>query len=202
MNSRSFRLQEQQQHPIPKDERKKVIGQPVELFSNNVGIDRTIKEACSIGGDLLPSFQRMFLRLPTNKDILLLADFIIDSYHERNIAVATKQAYITSLVYLSRYLGHKKTFPEMNAQDVIGYLNSIKRSIEADSDQRWVSTYNLNASVYLKFFKWLTQRDLPSSERKLSQVPMLRGLKFVKRKGQKHTSSLPIYGQLRMMVFS
>jgi hypothetical protein len=121
MNSRSVRLQEQQQqHPIPKNERKKVIGQPVESFSNNVGIDRTIKEARSIGGELLPSFQRMFLQLPTDKDMLLLAEFIIDSYHERNIAVATKQAYITSLVYLSRYLGHKKTFSEMNAQDLSG----------------------------------------------------------------------------------
>jgi hypothetical protein len=46
---------------------------------------------------------------------LLLAEFIIDSYHEKNIAVATKQTYITSLVYLSRYFGDKKTFPEMTS---------------------------------------------------------------------------------------
>jgi hypothetical protein len=88
MNSHSVRLQEQQQHPIAKNERKKVIGQPVESFSNNVGVDRTIKQACSVGGDLLPSFQRIFLQLPTDKNMLLLAEFTIDSYHEKNIAVA------------------------------------------------------------------------------------------------------------------
>jgi hypothetical protein len=49
-----------------KIKKKKVIGQPVESFSNNVAIDRTIKQACSIGGDLAPGFQRMFLQLPTD----------------------------------------------------------------------------------------------------------------------------------------
>jgi hypothetical protein len=52
------------------------IGQPVESFSNNVSVDRTIKQACSLGGDLPPGFQRLFLELPTDED-RVLADFII-----------------------------------------------------------------------------------------------------------------------------
>jgi integrase/recombinase XerD len=116
----------------------------------------------------------------------MVADFIIESYHKKNIAVKTKCAYITSLVYLSRYLGHKKSFGDMTAEDIVtGYLNSLKRPVEADSDERWINTFNLRAAVYLKFFKWLTQRDLPANERKLSKVPMLKGLKFLKRKGPK-----------------
>jgi hypothetical protein len=42
----------------------------------------------------------------------------------------------------------------MTAIDIVtGYLNSLKRPFEAEPDQRWIATYNLRASVFLKFFK-------------------------------------------------
>jgi hypothetical protein len=127
---------------------KSVIGRPVESFSNIVGIDRTIKEACNIGGAIEPSTQRLLLELPTDDDRLAVANFIIESYHDRNISVKTKFAYITSLVYLSRFCQNKKSFRDMTATDIVtGYLNSLKRPFEADPDQRWIATYNLRASV-------------------------------------------------------
>jgi hypothetical protein len=72
--------------------KKRIVGQPVESFStNNVGIDRKVSQACSIGGQMPASFQRLFLELPRDEDRQLVADFIIDSYHEKNIAVKTKR---------------------------------------------------------------------------------------------------------------
>ena len=74
----------------------------------------------------------------------------------------------------------------MTAIDIVtGYLNSLKRPFEADPDQRWIATYNLRASVFLKFFKWLTQPDLEASSRQVDACPMLKGLRFVKKKGPK-----------------
>jgi len=169
------------------DSSKSVIGRPVESFSNIVGIDRTIKEACNIGGVITPSFQRLLLELPTDDDRLAVANFIIESYHDRNISVKTKCAYITSLVYLSRFCQNKKSFKDMTATDiVVGYLNSLKRPFEADPDQRWIATYNLRASVFLKFFKWLTQPDLEVSSRQLDACSMLKGLRFVKKGPKTH----------------
>jgi hypothetical protein len=78
---------------------KKVIGQPVEFFSNVVGIERKVKQACSIGGQVPASLQRLLLELPRDEDKELIADFIIDSYHEKNIAVKTKCQYHCSLAY-------------------------------------------------------------------------------------------------------
>ena len=54
-----------------------VVGKPVESLSNIVGIDRTIKEACNIGGAVAPSYQRLLLELPIDEDILAVAQFII-----------------------------------------------------------------------------------------------------------------------------
>ena len=150
---------------------KSVICRPVESFSNVVGTDRIIKEACNLGGVIAPSIQRLLLELPTDDDKLAVANFIIESYHDRNISVKTKCAYITCLVYLSRFCHNKKSFRDMTATDiVIGYLNNLKRPFEADPDQRWIATSNLRASVFLKFFKWLTQPDLEASSRQLDVV--------------------------------
>src|SRR5688572_13475153 len=174
---------QQQQTSSSGENKTRFYGQPVESFSNDVSVDRRIKEACSIGGgELQPQFQRLFLELG-DKDKLSVADFVIASYHENNITAGTKRVYIVSLVYLSRYL-NRKSFVDMTSHDIIeGYLNSLKRPIEADPDQKWISTFNVRATVISKFFKWITQPDLPANERKLASVPMLKGLKFQKKKG-------------------
>jgi hypothetical protein len=95
--------QQQQQHQQQEknnNNKKKVIGQPVESFSYVVGVDRKVKQACSIGGQLPVSLQRLFLELPRDEDKGLVADFIIDSYHEKDIAVKTKCTYISNLVII------------------------------------------------------------------------------------------------------
>jgi hypothetical protein len=138
-------------HTESKIKKVKVVGQPVESFSNVVAVDRKVKQACSIGGQMPTSLQRLFLELPRDEDRELVADFIIDSYHEKNIAVKTKCTYIANLVYLSRYLSHKKSFKDMKtastSEEITGYLNSLKRPIEADPDQKWINTHNQRAAV-------------------------------------------------------
>jgi hypothetical protein len=69
---------------------KSVIGRPVGSFSNIAETDRIIKEADNIECAIAPSVQRLLLELPTNDDRLAVANFIIESYHDRNISVKTK----------------------------------------------------------------------------------------------------------------
>ena len=78
-------------HPgylIDSSSSKSVIGRPVESFSNIVATDHIIKEACN--GAIAPSIQRLLLELPTDDGKLAVANFIIESYHDRNISVKTK----------------------------------------------------------------------------------------------------------------
>lgn len=122
---------------------------------------KKIKQACSIGGDIPPSIQRRFLELPRDEDRVLIADFIIDCYNHQNIAPATKQVYVSNLVYLSRHFEYKKSFRDMSREDIISdYLNSLKRPVTTDPDQKWINTHNQRAMVFSKFFKWMTQPDL------------------------------------------
>jgi hypothetical protein len=65
----------------PTPSSKFVIGRPVESFSNIVGTDRTIQEACNIGGAIMPSFQRLLLELPTDDDRLAVANQVKSFFH-------------------------------------------------------------------------------------------------------------------------
>lgn len=56
-----------------------VVGQPVEFFSNDLSVNRKVKLASSIGSNLAPSHQRLFLELPRDEDKVAVADFIMDS---------------------------------------------------------------------------------------------------------------------------
>ena len=159
------------------------FNRPVQEFSNNnnLALDRKIKYICD---GLTPSTQRLFLELPKDEDRELIADFITDCYnHEQDVAPSTKRAYISNLVYLSRFLKHLKSFKEMTQEDIVlGYLNSLKRKANEDPDQKWVNTHNQRAMVFSKFFKWLTQADLKPEERQISTTPQLKGLRYYHKK--------------------
>jgi hypothetical protein len=133
---------------------------PIQEFTtNNLALDRKIKEAC-IG--LRPCTQHLLMELPTDEDRELIADYIIEWANTYGngimMSVNTKIGYITSLVYLSRYVGHKKSFKQMTREDIIdGYLKSIKRDFSQDPDQKWVNTYKTRANKILAFWKWMTQ---------------------------------------------
>jgi hypothetical protein len=90
-----------------------------------------------------------YWELPRDDDKILVADFIINSYNQKNIALSTKCAYVTTLEHLSRYLGHKKSFKDdMTSQDVVeGFLNSFRRSLETDPDQQWINSFNTRAMI-------------------------------------------------------
>ena len=97
------------------------------------------------------------MELKSDEDRELIADFILDYPNDNNgiaLANSTKKGYISNLVYLSRYLEHKKCFREMDNQDIVyGYLNSLRVPFHEDVDQKWINTHNKRAGCYLKFFK-------------------------------------------------
>jgi integrase len=129
------------------------------------------------------------LELPTDEDRELLANFVLACMHQESIAIRTKRTYIISLVYLSRYLDHKKSFKDLSDKNISDYLGSFHKDQVADPDQKWINSCNTNASSISKFFRWVACPHLSSQERrKLSEdklPPVLRGLVFVTKKGSK-----------------
>jgi hypothetical protein len=84
--------------------------------------------------------------------------------NEINLTYNYKKINLTTLVYLSKFYSNKN-FKEMTKDDIILYLNSLRKNGTADPMHGWVSTYNLYLVVLTRFFKWLYYPDLSPKER-------------------------------------
>jgi integrase/recombinase XerD len=78
---------------------------------------------------------------------------------------------------LSRY--HKdKPFEKMKRDNIISYLNSIRKTDDQDPMHRWIATYNLYLTCITKFFKWFYHTDLSPKDRPkpkvVENVPQLK----------------------------
>ena len=52
-------------------------------------------------------------------------------------------------------------FREMAKQDILNYLNSLRKSIFEDESQRWIGSYNVRQIILIIFFRWLYNSDEP-----------------------------------------
>jgi len=110
-------------------------------------------------------------------------DYIFAERTELNIADSTREWRIKVLTWLSKFFQHKKSYETMSKQDILQYLNTLRKPIDTDPDQRWIGTYNNRVLVFNKFFRWLyspsepdfRKRETPCCMKGIKQLP--QGLK-------------------------
>lgn len=97
---------------------------------------------------------------------------------EINLSDNYRHTVITCLITLSRYFKNKN-FKQLTRLNIINYLNSLRKSEEADPTHKWIGTYNLRKKIFLKFFKWLYH---PAKEAPKRPVPeVMRDIPSLKR---------------------
>ena len=116
---------------------------------------------------------------PYNANIV--SDYITAEQTEINIKESTKSDKIKKLCLLSKYLNHKKSFHKMTKQDIVDYLNSLKKPLSNDPKHKSIGTYNGRQMVFLKFFKWLYNPDEPDHRKRITP-PCMIGVKALPRK--------------------
>lgn len=100
----------------------------------------------------------------TQKNAPMIVDYLKALENEIHLSLNYKRINLTTLVYLSRFNFNKK-FIEMTREDIISYLNSLRKNDAADPLHSWVSTYNLYLVVLSRFFKWLYYPKLNPKDR-------------------------------------
>ena len=113
------------------------------------------------------------------KNASTICDHILAEQTEQNIKPSTAESKVKLLIWLSRYLNHKP-FKEMTKQDVLAYLNSIRKPVSVDPQQRWIGSYNGRLRYLLKFFRWLHNKDEPDY-RKRATPQCIQGLRILPR---------------------
>jgi hypothetical protein len=87
---------------------------------------------------------------PSNASII--CEHILSEQTERNIKTSTAENKVKALLWLTRFL-KQKPFEQLTKQDILSYLNSLRKSQEEDAQQKWIGSYNNRLRVYIKFFK-------------------------------------------------
>lgn len=70
----------------------------------------------------------------------------------------------------------------MTGEDILQYLNSVRKPEAADPLHKWNGTYNIYMTLFVRFFKWLNFADIESQKR--SKPLAVENIPLLKRKEQ------------------
>jgi integrase len=105
------------------------------------------------------------------QNAFIIYSYIVTQKNEQNIKESTVEGIIKKLVWLSSYLNHK-SFSEMTKEDILDYLNSIKKPPELDPTHKSIGTYNGRQMTFSTFFRWLYNPDEPDYRKRITPLCM------------------------------
>lgn len=116
----------------------------------------------------------------SNENAEIVCDYITAEQTEMNIKESTKEGKIKCLLWLSSYHNHK-SYSDMTKQDILDYLNNLRKPELLDPTHKWIGSYNVRQMIFLKLFRWLYNRD-ESDVRKRITPPCMQGVRRLPRK--------------------
>lgn len=95
--------------------------------------------------------------LTIRENALAIANFLIECKNE-GVGIGTRVSYTFTLCLLSEHV--KKPFIEFTRDDNLSYLDSHRKTEDADPKHKWKGSYNLRKIHLGKFFKWLKKSEV------------------------------------------
>ncbi len=147
-----------------------------QIITSNFGwLDRKIEEA-TIG--LRPEFSRD-LHSISEENALTIANYILAMKVEINLSNAYRWSNICILCKFSNY-HENRLFRDINRNDILSFLDSLRKPETSDPLHKWIGTYNLYRVDLLRFFKWLYYPDLEPDKRPRPKI--IENIQQLKRK--------------------
>jgi integrase len=118
----------------------------------------------------------------TRENAKIIVDYIIAFQTEVSPRLSYRRETILRLTELARF-HHPKPFKEMTRQDIIDFLNRLRKPEPLDPLHKWIGTYENNRVILLRFFRWLHCSDpinTPPAQRPkpavMQNIPSIRRL--------------------------
>ena len=150
---------------------------------NEIPIEVLKRKINSITQYQKPYISKLFYELLAEnlENAKILCDYIIAEQNEFNIKESTKEDKIKRLFQLSRFFNHDKSFFEMTKEDILDFLNTLRKPSHLDPTHKFIGTWNGRQMLFLKFFKWLYNPNEPDPKRRETPECM-KGIKQLPRK--------------------
>jgi integrase/recombinase XerD len=129
-------------------------------------IEQKIREATE---PMPRSCYKKLVRLGNGNGVII-ANYLIKYKLEASKGVedSTRVTVCNNLGVFARKVN--KPFKKVTRQDVLLFLNGLKKSKAKDPRQKWRGTYKLYSFYIVQFFKWLYHPDDPPTRRKTPDV--------------------------------
>jgi integrase len=148
---------------------------------------------------LEPFFTKILRQKTSKENALDIAEYINTLKREINISLGYKKINIQTLVDLSKYHLNRKSFRLMIKEDILQYLDSLRRPEASDPLHKWIGSYNLKRSIIVKFFKWLYYSDIEPIQRPNPKV--IENIARLKRKEQSIYKPTDLWSQEDDLLF-
>lgn len=147
-----------------------------------------------------PYFNKILkdLKIRHEENTDTICKYILAEQTEINIKNSTKEGKIKVLVWLSNYFDNKKRFQDIAKEDILSYLNSLRKP--QDQDGGWINSYNNRQMIFLKFFKWLYNQDEPNNRERETPQCMIGIRRLSKRQKTSYRPS-DIWDERDIAVF-
>ena len=134
----------------------------------------------------------------SKSNALTIADYILTMKAETNLTANHKRGVVTSLKLISQFLDNKP-FKEMIKEDILAFLDSIRRPETKDPTHKWIGTYNQRLINLQRFFKWLYSPDIEPSKRQKPKV--IENIPTLKRKEKSKYKANDIWTKQEQVIF-
>jgi integrase/recombinase XerD len=104
------------------------------------------------------------------RNIETICDYLIAMNAEVNPTIMHRRNQLLVLSYLSEFYHNQKLFSKMTRNDILAYLDSLRKPEASDPEHKWIGTYNLRKVYLLRFFKWLYNPNLEPRNRPTPDV--------------------------------
>jgi integrase/recombinase XerD len=120
----------------------------------------------------------IFDKVTEGDNLITIENYIEARKIETNLSKRFQIVVTNTLRTLSRRIN--KNFKDMTRDDLVLFLNSIRKSESEDPTHKWIGTYNLYLIITSTFFKWLYYPTTEPKERPRPEI--LQNLKRLKRR--------------------
>ncbi|HKH86359.1 MAG TPA: tyrosine-type recombinase/integrase [Nitrososphaera sp.] len=115
-----------------------------------------------------PYIKEHLLTRITKQNCFTIITYVLGFMTEVNPSQEHRIITIYKLKLLAEYY-HPKSFEELTGQDLVEFLDRIRKPESVDPLHKWIGTYNHTRVILLRFFRWLYR---PSDDIKPNKRPI------------------------------
>jgi hypothetical protein len=133
-------------------------------------LDNVIKRLRNLELTKAPQSSSSTANIVGRQNIETICDYALAAIAEINPVLLHRKNQVEVLCYLSEFHNNQKLYSEMTRNDVLAYLDSLRKPEASDPEHKWIGTYNLRRAYFLRFFKWLYNPSLEPRQRPLPEA--------------------------------